>query len=218
LNDPNTIVVKEVHINNPYLDKFYGNRKKWASVMQMFMLRKRDENYSIGIKQMLETGKNLVFDRSVWSDEIFYYPNAKYMTDHQQKKYLNKRDEVLCKYSKFKPDIVEYLDVSPIICKNRIPVRVKNNPSLKCELDIPLKYLNELDGEYKPKWLNTMRRRGCNVVVTDWTYFGLNYPKSESVSENESEEEVEVDVTHPKVSPYFFNGLKSDYELLVEVK
>ncbi len=173
LKDDNTIIIKEVHINNPYLSRFYGDPNKWAFVMQMFMLEKRKENYGIGIKQMLETGKNLIFDRSIWSDEIFFYPNAKYMTINQRGKYLNKRNKTFQEYSEFKPDVVEYLDVSPMVCKERIPVRVQNNPNLKCELNIPLEYLIEIDRQYKPRWIKSMRNRGCFVDVKDWSNFGL---------------------------------------------
>lgn len=53
--------------NNPILDKFYHNRKRYSFPLQIFFLNRRFEM----LKQAAELGRPTLMDRSIYGDMIF---------------------------------------------------------------------------------------------------------------------------------------------------
>lgn len=58
---------EEPVLNNPLLDKFYYDRKKYAFPLQIFFLNRRFEM----LKKAAEEGKPTIMDRSIYGDMIF---------------------------------------------------------------------------------------------------------------------------------------------------
>lgn len=132
-------------VENPFLDKFYGNPKRYAFPMQMWFLRQRFGTYVRAIRMLFNTeGENplrgVIMDRSIFSDAVFALQNFKdgNITKEEYRKYLDVRKGMLAGLPL--PHIAVYLDVSPGECYNRI----HNVRQRACESSIPLQYLNGL--------------------------------------------------------------------------
>ncbi|GKT36644.1 Deoxynucleoside kinase like protein [Aduncisulcus paluster] len=184
---------QEPVVENPYLAKFYEDPCKWALKMQMWLLKQRYDTYQEGIKHFKATGQGIIFDRSIYSDDVFARNSTKcgQISPDGYKKYWAKRAEYLehCEI----PHYTIYLDVSPEICHYRIRhVRCR-----ACESSIPLEYLKALHSEYLT-FLHDMKQKGSIVLRIDWERFGsvdsivaLVCPP---VKDEEEEEEEEEDV------------------------
>ena len=70
-----TKVFKEPVSTNPYLTKFYAEPKKYALIMQLWLLRQRFETYLEAMRHVAETGESVVLDRSLFSDWVFAEKN-----------------------------------------------------------------------------------------------------------------------------------------------
>ena len=193
----NLNVKYEIHLLNPYLERFYVNPKKWAYPMQMFMLEGR-RNIWVEIERLIQSGENVVADRSIYSDIVFALTNKDNMSTDEWRRYIKRKNEIVKNFCV--PDIVEYLYVAPEIChKDRIPSRLGDNPELECEKLIPLDYLKLLenvyigDSDFEKKgfveecidpnsWLGNMKKIGCEIKLFDWSKFGSEYSEHELFS------------------------------------
>lgn len=98
--------------DNPVLDKFYDDPKRWAFSLQIYFLNKRFES----IKKALSDDNN-VLDRSIYEDALFTYVNVlqgniselnfEIYTD-----LLNNMMQELKELPKKAPDLLIYLDGS----------------------------------------------------------------------------------------------------------
>lgn len=98
--------------NNPILDKFYDNPKRWAFPLQIFFLNTRFK----AIKKAL-VDQNNVLDRSIYEDALFTYVNhiQGNIDDIEFKLYLELLDNMmqeLDELPKKAPDLLIYLDGS----------------------------------------------------------------------------------------------------------
>ncbi|KAL0486375.1 deoxyguanosine kinase [Acrasis kona] len=157
----------EPHIENPWLEKFYNEPKKYAFQLQMFMLHHRFDTFKSAIKLLEQKDHNgVLLDRSIYSDWVFAKKNYDdgNISEVQFRQYLEVRQNMLQQVPI--PDVTIYLDVHPEVCLHRI----KNVRGIACESSIPIEYLEGLDSCYKV-FLNEMRTIGSNVVIQDWNEF-----------------------------------------------
>ena len=100
-------LLKEPVEENPYLDRFYKDPKRWAFTMQMFLLLKRFEASS-GI----QAGVNYIQDRTLQEDRIFasLAHIQGLMSDSEFETYEGYYNVLSCKLQK--PDLNIYLQVS----------------------------------------------------------------------------------------------------------
>jgi deoxyadenosine kinase len=145
---------------NPYLEKFYKDMKKYACIMQIYLLKERFNKH----QQMVWSQRNIIQDRSIYEDVIF----AKMLResgDIDELDFETYRDLYSAMTSFLRqPDLIVYLDVKPEIALKRIKKRSRN-----CETSIPLSYLENLQKGYE-EWLEDVDGR-IPVLKLDWNEF-----------------------------------------------
>lgn len=131
-----TEVFYEAVDNNPVLDLYYQDPKKYAFLLQIFFLNKRFKS----IKEAYQADNNIL-DRSIFEDELFLTLN--YKNGNVTKTELEGMP-------KKRPDLLIYIDVSFEKMLERIEKRgrrfeqVDDNPDLEA-------YYHQVHGEY-PSW------------------------------------------------------------------
>ncbi|MGT2958922.1 deoxynucleoside kinase [Streptococcus bovimastitidis] len=145
-----TEVFYEAVDNNPVLDLYYQDPKKYAFLLQIFFLNKRFKS----IKEAYKADNNIL-DRSIFEDELFLKLNYKNgnVTKTELEIYqelLGNMLEELEGMPKKRPDLLIYIDVSFDKMLERIEKRgrsfeqVDGNPGLE-------EYYYQVHGEY-PDW------------------------------------------------------------------
>jgi len=160
-------------VENPFLEKFYGNPKRYAFPMQMWFLKQRFGTYLRAIRMLFNTEgekpvRGIIMDRSIFSDAVFAMQNFKdgNITQNEYNEYSKVREEMLAGLPL--PHIAVYLDVSPSECHDRI----HNMRKRACESSIPLQYLQGLHDCHK-NMLDTLHESSkCTVLNVKWDKFG----------------------------------------------
>lgn len=145
-----TEVFYEAVDNNPVLDLYYKDPKKYAFLLQIFFLNKRFQS----IKEAYKADNNIL-DRSIFEDELFLtlnYKNGNVTKTELDiyKELLGNMLEELEGMPKKKPDLLIYIDVSFDKMLERIGKRgrsfeqIADNPEL-------YEYYQQVYGEY-PDW------------------------------------------------------------------
>ena len=145
-----TDVYYEAVDNNPVLDLYYQNPKKYAFLLQIYFLNKRFESI-----KMAYTQENNVLDRSIFEDELFLTLNYKNgnVTKTELEIYQNLLSNMLEEMEempKKRPDLLVYIDVSFETMLSRIAQRgrsfeqIDDQPELKA-------YYHQVHEEY-PAW------------------------------------------------------------------
>jgi len=144
-------------INNPYLDDFYADMKRWSFNLQVFFLSKRFMDQRI----ISESTRPSVQDRSIYEDaEIFAYILHK-QGNMSDRDYENYRDLFYTMMSYLrKPDLIVYLRASTWTLISRIRKRGR-----EFEKNINVEYLHELNEAYE-HWIK-MIKDDFNVLVVD---------------------------------------------------
>lgn len=153
--------------NNPWLEKFYQDPKRYAFPLQMWILERRYQMYLEAMKYLKShPGEGVLLDRSVFSDIVFARWNNELgqINDNQMTQYITKRHQLMTAVPL--PDCVIYLDVAPSVCLHRM---IKRNRG--CEVGVSVEYLEGLDKHYK-LFLNDMQRQGVPTINLDWRSFG----------------------------------------------
>ncbi|WP_223787130.1 deoxynucleoside kinase [Marinicella meishanensis] len=148
----------EPNDNNPYLDDFYRDMKRWAFHSQLYFLSSKFK-----IHQQLEQTPGVVIqDRTLFEDvEIFA------TALHQMRK-INQRDWDTY-YNFYRsiqraikpPDLMIYLQCSMRTTRKRIKLRGR-----KMEQDMPLSYLKRLESLYQ-NWIANYDKSRLLVIETD---------------------------------------------------
>lgn len=145
-----TDVYYEAVDNNPVLDLYYQDPKKYAFLLQIYFLNKRFESI-----KMAYTQENNVLDRSIFEDELFLTLNYKNgnVTKTELEIYQNLLSNMLEEMEgmpKKCPDLLVYIDVSFETMLSRIAQRgrsfeqIDDQPELKA-------YYHQVHEEY-PAW------------------------------------------------------------------
>ncbi len=145
-----TEVYYEAVDNNPVLDLYYQDPKKYAFLLQIYFLNKRFESI-----KMAYTQENNVLDRSIFEDELFLTLNYKNgnITKTELEIYQNLLSNMLEEMEgmpKKRPDLLVYIDVSFETMLSRIAQRgrsfeqIDDQPELKA-------YYHQVHEEY-PAW------------------------------------------------------------------
>ena len=127
--------------SNPVLSKFYEDPKRYAFVMQVYMLNRRLEQQHLA-QDLAKSQISTVQDSSIFGDSCFVEMLRKdgIMDDIDVQTYselfVNMTDRVMY------PSLVVYLDCDPDVAKQRIIKRGR-----ECEKDISLTYLTALKHE-----------------------------------------------------------------------
>ncbi len=148
-----TEVFYEAVDNNPVLDLYYQDPKKYAFLLQIFFLNKRFKS----IKEAYKADNNIL-DRSIFEDELFLTINYKNGNVSETeldiyKELLANMLEELDGMPKKSPDLLIYIDVSFDKMLERIQKRGRDfeqtddNPDLEA-------YYSQVHDEY-PSWYDS---------------------------------------------------------------
>lgn len=145
-----TDVFYEAVDNNPVLDLYYEDPKKYAFLLQIFFLNKRFQS----IKEAYKADNNIL-DRSIFEDELFLTLN--YKNGNVTKTELDIYKELLANMleelegmPKKRPDLLIYIDVSFEKMLERIGKRGRSFEQIDSNPDL-YKYYQQVHSEY-PKW------------------------------------------------------------------
>ena len=134
----------EVVENNPYLEDFYNDMKKWSFHLQIFFLSKRFRHH----QEILKNPASVVQDRSIYEDVDIFAKNL------NQQGYMEGRDyenyqELFSIMTQFltPPDLIVYLQASVPTLLKRISSRGRDY-----EKTISEEYLNQLNVLYE-EWI-----------------------------------------------------------------
>lgn len=133
------IPLREPVIDNPILDKFYHNRKRYSFSSQVFFLNRRFEQLQIA-KQL----DRVVMDRSIYGDEIF----AKMLNDNNE--LADVEYEILKELTRNlhhfirKPKLLIYLNATTDEAIRRVKMRGRSY-----EQEVEREYWDNLNRRYK---------------------------------------------------------------------
>lgn len=145
-------------IDNPYLEDFYEDMKRWSFNLQIYFLSHRFRTH----KMMTESGFSAVQDRTIYEDVEIFARNLHEMGD------MSKRDwenycalfEIMTSYLK-KPDLILYLRASVDTLLTRIKKRSRGfesniSPEYIYRLNISYeRWIKRIQGEFPVKILET---------------------------------------------------------------
>lgn len=145
-----TDVYYEAVDNNPVLDLYYQDPKKYAFLLQIYFLNKRFESI-----KMAYTQENNVLDRSIFEDELFLTLNYKNgnVTKTELEIYQNLLSNMLEEMegmAKKRPDLLVYIDVSFETMLSRIAQRGRSFEQIDDQPELK-EYYHQVHEEY-PAW------------------------------------------------------------------
>lgn len=130
--------------NNPYLEDFYSDMKRWSFNLQIYFLNSRYRQ----IVDIQKKGLNMVQDRTIYEDAYIFAENLHdmgLMTTRDYENYQSIFDNVI-EFIK-PPDLLVYLKASVPTLVNNIQRRGR-----EYESGIRLDYLSKLNEKYD-KWI-----------------------------------------------------------------
>lgn len=161
-------ILEEVD-GNPYLEPFYGDMKKYGTMMQVWLLNHRFRQHREFVTRIsLGKIRGVVQDRTIWEDTIFarmlnQHPE-KLITDLDYNTYLDLFDNMVLRELVF-PQILIYLDCKPETAIKRIGSRGRD-----MERSISIDYLRYLKTNYE-QFIGEMEQAGVRILRLDWETF-----------------------------------------------
>ncbi|MFB6318601.1 deoxynucleoside kinase [Saccharicrinis sp. FJH54] len=157
---------------NPYLDDFYEDMKRWSFNLQVYFLNSR-------FGQMLkirETGEDVIQDRTIYEDAHIFAPNLREMGLMTNRDYDNYESlfQLMVKLIQ-PPDLLIYLKASVPTLVNQIQKRGR-----EFEASIRLDYLKSLNERYE-EWIKNYDYGKLLVIDVDKTNFAENTTELRSV-------------------------------------
>ncbi len=130
--------------NNPYLEDFYSDMKRWSFNLQIYFLNSRYRQ----IIEIQKSGRNILQDRTIYEDAYIFAENLHdmgLMTTRDYENYTAIFDNIT-EYIK-PPDLLVYLKASVPTLVNNIQRRGR-----EYEIGIRIDYLSKLNEKYD-KWI-----------------------------------------------------------------
>ncbi|HVV54783.1 MAG TPA: deoxynucleoside kinase [Mucilaginibacter sp.] len=151
--------------NNPYLEDFYGDMKRWSFNLQIYFLNSR-------FKQIIEiqkTNRNIIQDRTIYEDAYIFAENLHdmgLMTTRDFENYKAIFDNITAFIKP--PDLLVYLKASVPTLVNNIHRRGR-----EYEIGIRLDYLSKLNDKYE-KWIKNYKLGKLLILDKDKLDFANN--------------------------------------------
>jgi deoxyadenosine/deoxycytidine kinase len=144
--------------NNPYLEDFYSDMKRWSFNLQIYFLNSRYRQ----IIDIQKGGQNLIQDRTIYEDAYIFAENLHDMGLMTTRDYENYRaifDNII-EFIK-PPDLLIYLKAGVPTLVNNIQRRGR-----EYESGIRLDYLSKLNDKYQ-KWINSYKLGKLLIIDKD---------------------------------------------------
>jgi deoxyadenosine/deoxycytidine kinase len=151
--------------NNPYLEDFYGDMKRWSFNLQIYFLNCRFQQ----LIELQQGDKNIIQDRTIYEDAYIFAENLHDMGLMSSRDYENYR-AIFDNITSFikPPDLLIYLKASVPTLVNNIQRRGR-----EYESGIRLDYLSKLNDKYK-KWIDNYKEGKLLVLDKDKLDFANN--------------------------------------------
>jgi len=151
--------------NNPYLEDFYGDMKRWSFNLQIYFLNSRFQQ----LIELQKGDKNIIQDRTIYEDAYIFAENLHDMGLMSSRDYENYR-AIFDNITSFikPPDLLIYLKASVPTLVNNIQRRGR-----EYESGIRLDYLSKLNDKYK-KWIDNYKEGQLLVLDKDNLDFANN--------------------------------------------
>lgn len=151
--------------DNPYLEDFYSDMKRWSFNLQIFFLNSRFKH----IVQLQQTGIDMIQDRTIYEDAYIFAENLYDMGLMSARDFENYSQifQSIVHYIK-PPDLLIYLKASVPTLVNNIQTRGRDYES-----GIRLDYLSKLNDKYD-KWINGYQEGKLLVLDKDTLDFANN--------------------------------------------
>jgi len=151
--------------NNPYLDDFYREMQRWSFNLQIFFLNMRLKQ----VKEIRESGKDVVQDRTIYEDAHIFAPNLHAMGLMPSRDYENYLSIFHLMESFVQPpDLLIYLRASVPTLVDQIQKRGRDY-----ENNIRLDYLNRLNERYEA-WISSYDKGKLLIINVDENKFAYN--------------------------------------------
>jgi deoxyadenosine/deoxycytidine kinase len=151
--------------NNPYLEDFYSDMKRWSFNLLIYFLNSRYRQ----IIDIQKSGRNIIQDRTIYEDAYIFAENLHDMGLMTTRDYENYESifENITEFIK-PPDLLVYLKAS-------VPTLVSNiqRRGREYEIGIRLDYLSKLNEKYD-KWINNYKLGKLLVLDKDNLDFANN--------------------------------------------
>ncbi|MGV3508904.1 MAG: deoxynucleoside kinase [Sphingobacteriaceae bacterium] len=144
--------------NNPYLEDFYNDMKRWSFNLQIYFLNSRFQQ----IREIQKAKHNIVQDRTIYEDAHIFAENLHDMGLMTSRDYENYR-AIFDNMTSFinPPDLLIYLKASVPTLVNNIQRRGR-----EYEAGIRLDYLSKLNDKYQ-KWINGYKEGKLLILDKD---------------------------------------------------
>lgn len=144
--------------NNPYLESFYEDMKRWSFNLQVYFLNSR-------FRQVLDirnSGQDIIQDRTIYEDAYIFAANLYDMGLMETRDYENYRSlfELMNSFLEA-PDLLIYLRASVPTLVRQIQKRNRDY-----EQSIRLDYLNALNRRYED-WISKYSKGKLLVIESD---------------------------------------------------
>jgi deoxyadenosine/deoxycytidine kinase len=151
--------------NNPYLEDFYSDMKRWSFNLQIYFLNSRFQQ----LIELQKGDKNIIQDRTIYEDAYIFAENLHDMGLMSSRDYENYR-AIFDNITSFikPPDLLIYLKASVPTLVNNIQRRGR-----EYESGIRLDYLSKLNDKYK-KWIDNYKEGQLLVLDKDNLDFANN--------------------------------------------
>ncbi|WP_461452744.1 deoxynucleoside kinase [Mucilaginibacter sp.] len=151
--------------NNPYLEDFYNDMKRWSFNLQIYFLNSRYRQ----LIDIQESGRNVVQDRTIYEDAFIFAENLHDMGLMTTRDFENYRAifDNMTSYIK-PPDLLVYLKASVPTLVNNIQRRGR-----EYEIGIRIDYLSKLNEKYQ-KWIGGYNLGKLLVIDKDVIDFANN--------------------------------------------
>lgn len=151
--------------NNPYLEDFYNDMKRWSFNLQIYFLNSRFNQ----IKEIQALQHNVIQDRTIYEDAYIFAENLNEMGLMTARDYENYRSIFDNMTSFIKPpDLLIYLKASIPTLVNNIQRRGRDY-----EAGIRLDYLSKLNDKYQ-KWIDGYKEGKLLILDKDNLDFSNN--------------------------------------------
>lgn len=151
--------------DNPYLEDFYSDMKRWAFNLQIYFLNSRFRH----IVQLQQKETNIIQDRTIYEDAYIFAENLYDMGLMSARDFENYSNifESIISYIKA-PDLLIYLRAS-------VPTLVENiqTRGREYEANIRLDYLSKLNAKYE-KWIKNYKDGKLLILDKDKLDFANN--------------------------------------------
>ena len=151
--------------NNPYLEDFYNDMKRWSFNLQIYFLNSRFQQ----IRDIQKATHNIVQDRTIYEDAYIFAENLHDMGLMTSRDYENYR-AIFDNMTSFikPPDLLIFLRASVPTLVNNIQRRGR-----EYEAGIRLDYLSKLNDKYQ-KWISGYKEGKLLVLDKDKLDFANN--------------------------------------------